>query len=118
MKDRVADSQTAKLTPLFKKKSRPPSRLWRDLAARLSKPRRIHHSVNVSRINRATRAGDVIVVPGKVLGAGMIDHSVEVAALAFSKEAERKIVEAGGKCLSLLELADKNPDGGGIRIFW
>jgi large subunit ribosomal protein L18e len=73
--------------------------------------------VNVSKINRHAAENDVILVPGKVLGAGLLDHAVTVVALDFSSSAEVKITEAGGKCLSIEEIIEANPKGSGIRIF-
>ena len=92
------------------------AKIWRDIAERLERPRSRRAEVNVSKINRYTRPGDVVVVPGKVLGAGMIDHPVKVAAFAFSASAKRKIEAAGGKCMSIRELVEQNPRGSGVKI--
>jgi len=72
--------------------------------------------VNLSRINRHTSEGDVVVVPGKVLGAGLLRHPVTVAAFAFTRSARQKILEAGGKCLDIRELVELNPKGSGVKI--
>lgn len=90
--------------------------IWRALAEALEKPARKRIAVNISRINRYTSEGDVVVVPGKVLGAGRIDHAVTVAALSFSEQAVKKIKEAGGRVLSILELAEENKKGSNIKI--
>ena len=47
--------------------------------------------------SRAANEGDVIVVPGKVLGAGAINKKLTVAAFRFSASAVKKIEEAGGR---------------------
>ncbi|MCX8171893.1 MAG: 50S ribosomal protein L18e [Candidatus Bathyarchaeota archaeon] len=90
--------------------------VWRTAAEYLSKPRRRRVAVNLSRINRYTRDGDVVMVPGKVLGSGLITHSVTVAAFAFSNQARQKIVGAKGKCLSIPELIELNPKGSNVKI--
>ncbi|RLF12677.1 MAG: 50S ribosomal protein L18e [Thermoprotei archaeon] len=90
--------------------------MWLDVARRLAKPRRKRISVNLSRINRHTSEGDVVVVPGKVLGAGLLRHPVTVAAFAFTRSARQKILEAGGKCLDIRELVELNPKGSGVKI--
>ncbi len=90
--------------------------IWRAVAEKLDKPRRQRIVVNISRINRYTSPGDVVVVPGKVLGAGSIDHPVTVAAVSFSKSAIDKIVKAGGKCLTIEDLIRENPRGSGVKI--
>ena len=90
--------------------------LWRDIARRLERPTRITPEVNLSRINRYTKDKDLILVPGKVLGAGELNHTLTVAALSFSEGARNKIIEAGGLCLSIKELMDRNPEGSRVRI--
>jgi len=92
------------------------ARIWRDVAERLERPRSRRAEVNVGRINRYTQPGDVVLVPGKVLGAGVIDHPVCVAAFAFSEMARRKIEAVGGECISIRELVERNPKGSGVRI--
>jgi len=86
------------------------------VADRLSRSRQRRIAVNVSRLNRYTKKGETVVVPGKVLGAGKMDHPIHVAAFAFSDQARQKILKAKGKCLSILELAEKNPKGTDINI--
>ncbi len=92
------------------------ARIWKAVAEKLEAPRRRRVAVNVSRINRHTSPGDVVVVPGKVLGAGNIDHPVTVAAVAFSKQAAEKIRKAGGKVLHILDLIKENPKGSKVKI--
>jgi large subunit ribosomal protein L18e len=70
----------------------------------LSRATRQRRAVNISRINRYTKSGDTIVVPGKVLSAGELKHAVTVAAWKFSKQAEEKIRKAKGKAISIPEL--------------
>ena len=91
--------------------------IWKDIARRLEMPSRNYAAVNISKINRHTTEDDVLLIPGKVLGAGILDHPVTVAAVTLSDSAVEKIIEAGGKCLSLEEIMEANPKGSGIRIF-
>jgi large subunit ribosomal protein L18e len=67
-------------------------------------------------LNRYTKEGETVVVPGKVLGAGKMDHPIYVAAFAFSERARLKILKAKGKCLSILELVKRNPKGTNVKI--
>lgn len=90
--------------------------LWIALAKKLSKPTRRQCEVNVAKLNRYTSEGEVIVVPGKVLGAGDLDHNVTVAAYKFSMTAREKI-NAAGTTMSLEELMEKYPKGSNVRIF-
>lgn len=106
-----------KLIRFLKRKARENNAtIWRAIAEELEKPRRKRRVVNVSRINRYTSEGEVVVVPGKVLGTGTIDHKVVVAAPFFSKKAVEKIRKAGGEVMSIFDLVESNPKGCGVRI--
>jgi large subunit ribosomal protein L18e len=69
----------------------------------------------VYKLNQHSKDGETIIVPGKVLGVGELDHKVNVAALSFSTEAEEKI-GANGTCMSIEELMKKDPKGSKVRI--
>lgn len=92
------------------------SNLWADIAERLKRPRNLMAEVNLSKLSKHTSEGEVVVVPGKILGSGEISHSITVAALSFSKTAEAKLKKAGCKCLSVSELAELNPEGSHVKI--
>lgn len=104
------------LTALRKAGAREKAPLWGAVAGRLGGPLRNHAEVNLSRIARVAPAGSVIVVPGKVLGAGAIPHAVTVAAFQFSLSARQKIEASGGKALSIGELIEKSPKGANVKI--
>ena len=90
--------------------------IWRDIALRLEKPKRNWAEANLSKLERYAKDGETIIVPGKVLAAGSISKKITVAAFSFSEAAAKAIVEAGGKTLTLEELAEANPKGTGVRI--
>ncbi|MEZ0393950.1 MAG: 50S ribosomal protein L18e [Desulfurococcaceae archaeon] len=90
--------------------------IWGKVAEELAKPRRRRRAVNISRINRYTKPGDVVVVPGKVLGSGVLDHAVTVAAFSFSKSALETIRRAGGRAMSIEALVKENPKGAGVKV--
>lgn len=92
------------------------AKVWKDIAERIAKPRRLYAEVNVSKIERYAKDNETIIVPGKVLGSGKINKKVTVAALSFSESAKRKIENAGGKCLTIMQLLEENPKGSGVRI--
>ncbi|MDI6819345.1 MAG: 50S ribosomal protein L18e [Candidatus Hodarchaeaceae archaeon] len=85
--------------------------LWQDLAGRLARSRRSRAEVNLGHLNRYAREGSIVVVPGKVLAAGRLDHPISVAAFKFSRAARCKIVEAKGRALTIQQLLEQNPDG-------
>lgn len=90
--------------------------VWKTVAGKISAPRRNRVEVNIDKISKYTTKKDTVVIPGKVLGHGHIDHEVTVAAPMFSKTAIKKIAAAGGKTLAIEELVSKNPSGKGVRI--
>ncbi|WP_292486976.1 50S ribosomal protein L18e [Methanohalobium sp.] len=90
--------------------------IWKDLAKRLEKPNRTHAEVNLSKIDRNTDENEIVLVPGKVLGAGDLGHGVTVAALKISNTAKDKIESVGGKILTIEEILEENPSGSGIKI--
>jgi len=63
----------------------------------------------VASISRNTKDGARVLVPGKVLGIGKIDHKVTVGAYSFSKQAREKISSIGGTCLDISEFMKSSP---------
>ncbi|KAB1188120.1 MULTISPECIES: 50S ribosomal protein L18e [Haloferax] len=89
--------------------------VWQDVADRLEKPRRTHAEVNLSRIERYAREDETVVVPGKVLGSGVLQKNVTVAAVDFSSTARTKI-EQVGDVVTLEQIAEQNPEGSNVRV--
>ncbi len=92
------------------------SGLWTRVAEDLNASTRRRRVVNLSRINRFTSPNEIVIVPGKVLGSGTLDHSVVIAAWEFSSSAKEQIMTAKGACLTILELLKKEPQGKNVRI--
>lgn len=92
------------------------SRIWALLASELSRSNRRRVAINLSHLNRVSSTGDILLIPGKVLGAGSLDHQIKVAAESFSDTAEKKIKKTGGHCLTIEELLAQNPKGSNVRI--
>lgn len=101
---------------LTKQSKKEDVKIWRDVANNLVKPNRRRITVNLSRLNRHTEKNETVLIPGKVLGSGKIDHPVNVAAFQFSHTAKQKIESAKGKTLTLLQLVKKNPKGSRIKV--
>lgn len=89
---------------------------WARVAELLERPTRRRVAVNLSKINRYAREGETILVPGKVLGAGMLEKRVTIAAFSFSKTALEKIKAAGGRAITLEEALRENPKASKTRI--
>lgn len=90
--------------------------IWKRLAEELSSSRQNRRTVNIWRINKHTTSGETIVIPGKVLGTGSLNHKLNVAAFKFTDGAKQKIEKSGSKMLSIPELIKKNPKGSNLRI--
>jgi len=77
--------------------------VWSRISELLSAPRRKRITVNISKINRHAYDGEVIIVPGKVLGAGKLEGKrLTVVADSFTQKAYEKLSKAGCR-LMLLE---------------
>lgn len=101
---------------LKKKSTETEASIWKTLASKLKKSKHARSTVNLSRINRCTKDGAKVMVPGKVLGAGDLEHKISIAAFSFSKKARRKVEKIGGECLNIKEFVQKYPKGSGVNI--
>jgi len=90
--------------------------VWKSIATDLERPARQRRVVNLSRLNMNAVEGQILVVPGKLLGDGEIDKKVSVAAFAMSQSAKDKVLLAKGEVLSIEELLKKNPKASTLRI--
>ena len=87
------------------------SPFWIKMAGIISKPKRKSVAVNLSKINKYSSDGDTIIVPGKVLSSGEINHKIIIAAVSASQEARKK-----AKIISIEEIVKKNLKGEGLKI--
>ena len=114
---KASNPRLLKLSSLLKKAANQhDAPIWNYVREKLTASRRRRIAVNISKINRYTSEGDVVVVPGKVLSCGTLTHKVTVAAFDFSEEALRKIENSGCKALSIEDLLKVNPEGRGVKI--
>ena len=106
-----------RLIKQLKKESREKdAQIWRDVAEQLAQPRSQRAAVNLSSINRNTKSADTIIVPGKILGTGILDHPITVAAFSVSEKAKVKLDAVKAKYVTIPELVEKNPKGSNIKI--
>ena len=90
--------------------------LWSRVAYDLEMPTRKRRVVNLSRLNRHTEEGETVVVPGKVLGSGMLDHKLTIAAFTFSKGALEQIRRTKSTALTLPEFMKQDIKGKKVRL--
>ena len=109
----VTDNTIWSLRNAFRKNKAP---IWRALQEELSGPRANRREINIGRLAEITKADEVVVVPGKVLGTGSLGHKLTVCAFSISQSAARKIIESGGKVVTFDDLIERHPDGKGVRI--
>ncbi|MCK4669579.1 MAG: 50S ribosomal protein L18e [Nanoarchaeota archaeon] len=85
------------------------SKFWKRVATELEKPRKNMRVVNVGKLKRVVRKGEIAVIPGKVVGSGKYDG--DIAAYQFSET-----VKNNNKTMDLDELMKKCPKGQKCRI--
>ena len=90
--------------------------IWMEASSLLSNPTSIRVEVNLGRISRMAGEGEVIFVPGKVLGTGIMGRKLTVGAFAFSASAKSKIEASGGSALTVGEFLKKYPRGSGVKL--
>ncbi len=90
--------------------------IWDYVADLLERPTRRRVEVNIGKINRLTSDGDVVVVPGKVLGHGVLSKKVTIAAWSFSSGALDAIKRAGAEAITIPELVRRNNRGSNVKV--
>jgi len=84
--------------------------LWKDASEAVLASRKNRPIVSIDVISKNSEEGAKVVVPGKVLASGSIDHKVTVAALSFSERARKKIIDSGGQCMNLSDFMESSKD--------
>jgi large subunit ribosomal protein L18e len=100
------------VTTLFNSKND----FWVGLAGILSGPRRIKIVMNLEKIDKESKEGETILIPGKILSQGEINKKMRIVAKEFSKKAEDKLLESKIDFSKIDEEIKKNPEAKGIRI--
>ncbi|MDE1871403.1 MAG: 50S ribosomal protein L18e [Candidatus Micrarchaeota archaeon] len=84
-------------------------KLWKRVHRLAASPTRKKIEVNLSKIEKNTKEGDNVVVPGKVLSTGSLGHKVNIAAMEFSESALKSLGGSGCRIMSIKEmLGEKN----------
>jgi large subunit ribosomal protein L18e len=111
--DSLIDNTVWMLRKAFKANK---AQIWKALEKEFLKSRSNRRRINIERLNKVTSNGDVVFVPGKVLGTGSLGHKITVYAYSFSETALSKLNTSGAEVLSLQSMIDRYPDGKGVRI--
>jgi len=72
--------------------------------------------VNLSYIDKESKEGDIIVVPGKVLSMGELTKKIKIVAVNASESAIEKINNAKSTFSTILEEIKLNPTAKGVKI--
>ena len=89
---------------------------WLEIARILSGPRRKRINLNLEEIDKNSKDGEIIVVPGKVLSLGELNKKVKIVALDFSERAKEKILNSRSQISVISKEIKENPEAKGIRI--
>jgi large subunit ribosomal protein L18e len=111
MSNQIVKQMAKDLKKASKKNDAP---IWSKLAEMALKPSSVRRTVNINKINDLTKDNDVIVVPGKVLGTGVISHKITLSSFTISNSAATKILESGGKILNFENMIEQFPTGKGV----
>ena len=90
--------------------------IWLSTSKYLNKSISRKSKVNVGKISYVTKKGEVVLIPGKVLGGGAVSHQIVVGAYSFTKSASDKIKNAGGEILPIPVFLERYPTGKDVKI--
>ncbi|MGB9674709.1 MAG: 50S ribosomal protein L18e [Nanopusillaceae archaeon] len=106
-----------RLIHLLKKEGRKNNaNIWIYVAELLNRPTRRRVEVNLGKLNKYTKDGDVIIVPGKLLASGVFNKKITIAAWKYSVSAKEKVEKVGSKLITIEELLKANPKGSNVKI--
>lgn len=89
---------------------------WNPVADILSSPRRKRINLNLEDIEKKTKDGEHVVIPGKVLSQGELNKKIKITAMNFSEKAREKLLKSKIEVSNMLDEIKKNPSAKGIKI--
>lgn len=89
---------------------------WQKVAGALASPRRNKIAVNLDELDRESKEGDTLVIPGKILGKGDVRKKLRIVALAFSQEAHKKLKDKKCEIVTIKEEIKLNPKAQGVKL--
>jgi large subunit ribosomal protein L18e len=87
---------------------------WMEVAHILTNSRKKRKDFNLLEVEKAE--GEIIAIPGKLLGVGDITKKKKVVALNFSSSALEKLKKAGCETNLLADEIQKNKDAKGVVV--
>lgn len=89
---------------------------WMPLAKALSSSTSKHSKINLAKIDEESKAGDTIVIPGKVLSKGELTKKLKICSLSISERAKEKLKTTKSEFSTILEEIKSNSKAEGIKI--
>lgn len=81
-----------------------------ECARYLALPSRSSLELNLDEIDKKTKEGDKVLIPGKVLGSGIVTKKIKIVALKFSGNSLKRLRESNCESILLTEEIKKNPE--------
>jgi len=117
-KTKIAKRLERKTNPLLReliimlKKRKEP--FWIRIADLLSRPNM--YVANFEKLEKLTNEKDNVIVPGKLLASGSLNHHVKISAFLISQSALEKLKKSKSQFISIQELLKQNPKGRDVKI--
>lgn len=89
---------------------------WINLCKDLLVSKRKRTNINLERINKESKDGDIIIIPGKVLSQGEITKKIKIVALKYSENAQEKLSKAKIDYSYITDELKKNQKMQGVKI--
>ena len=83
--------------------------LYKAVADELSRSASQRAEVNLAKVEKLAKSGDVIIVPGKILGTGILTKKVTLVGFSSSQSAIKKIEQVGSKFVGIKEYVSNKP---------
>jgi large subunit ribosomal protein L18e len=115
IKKRAANKEnpeTKKLVTLLQKQK---DNIWHDVAKHIVRPKRRAVAVNIEKINKISKDSEIIIVPGKVMNKGSLNHNIVLIALKYSQGAKDKLAKKANM-MSIQDFIEKKSAFKGINM--
>lgn len=92
--------------------------IWKTLGQELNTTNRNRTEVNLYKINKETKEGEIALIPGKVLSQGKIDpdKKIKIASFKYSNKSLQKIEESNAEAYTIEEIKEENPEKEKMKI--
>ncbi len=114
LKDRIRNKTNPSLAETIKLAMK--NEKWISVARALSGSTNKQSSLNLYEIDLQAKAGDTVLVLGKVLSQGELSKKIVICALSASEKAKTKIKESKSEFVYLIDEIKKNHKAEGIKV--